>query len=98
MPTFEALIEVVTFDLFGYWIEDRDFGQTETEPYTSNFDRLKYDSLNIITNMFSIHIFVTLLLIRSLFTILFGLRCLQNFRMCNKMAKASALFTLIQGG
>ena len=60
---YEILISVVTFDIFGYWIEDVNFGQTETEPFNDGMGYLKYDSLNIITNMFSIHVFIVLLLL-----------------------------------
>ena len=38
---------------------------------------LKYDSLNIITNMFSIHVFIVLLLLQILFLLLLQLQCCQ---------------------
>ena len=60
---YEILVSVVTFDLFGYFIEDVDFGQTQTEPYNKGLGMLSYDSLNILSNLFSIHIFLILVVI-----------------------------------
>ena len=83
-PIFDSLIEVVTFDLFGIWIEDVNFGQTETEPFSNSFDRLKYDSLNILTNMFSMHIFLIFLLLQTIFYFILGMSCFKNFAMCRR--------------
>ena len=79
---YEILISVVTFDYFGYFIEDVNFGQTETEPYNDGLGFLKYDSLNIITNMFSVHVFVILLLLRTILALVIH-RCCYQFCLLN---------------
>ena len=49
---YEILISVVTFDIFSYFIEDVNFGQTETEPFNERLDFLKYIHTYIITSKF----------------------------------------------
>jgi len=100
---YEILISVVTFDIFGYFIEDVNFGQTETEPFNERLDFLKYDSLNILTNMFSIHIFLALLLIKTFFAYIAQFSCIKNFlqhkicKSCRRSPTKSVADSFISG-
>ena len=87
---YEILVSVVTFDLFGYFIEDVNFGQTETEPYSEGLDTLKYDSINILTNMFSVHVFITLLIMYAIFSFVLQFSCcrIPDWRVC-KMCRSA---------
>lgn len=93
------MIEVVTFDLFGFWIEDVNFGQTETEPFSENLNKLKYDSINILTNMFSLHVFILILCFQAVLVFALGLSCLKNCACCQKCQnKVPASEIFVQGG
>ena len=78
------LIDVVTFDLFGYWIEGVNFGQTETEPYSEEIGSLEYDTINILTNLFSVNLFVLIVLLQGLFFLTIKLTCLRNCTICKR--------------
>lgn len=93
----ETLIDVVTFDLFGYWIEDINFGQTETEAYSKELEYLDYDSLNILTNLFSVHIFVAVLLSQAILAFVLNLTCLRNCVACKCLIRSNFQLLLVQG-
>ena len=98
MSLFETLAAVVTFDVFGYFIEDVNFGQSETEPYNDNINFLKYDSLNILTNMFSIHVFVVVLLLQGLLGQILKLNCCRNSTILKPFRSVSFSGTVLAGG
>ena len=98
MSLFETLVAVVTFDVFGYFIEDVNFGQSETEPYNDNINFLKYDSLNILTNMFSIHVFVVVLLLQGLLGQILKLNCCRNSTILKTFRSVSCSGTVLAGG
>lgn len=81
---FDILVAVVTFDLFGFFLEDWDFGQTKTEPYNEGLGTLSYDTVNILTNLFSIHVFVLYTLFSAIFCFIIRLSIcrLPNWRLC----------------
>ena len=88
---YEILISVVTFDLFGYWVENVNFGQTETDAYNESFNYLKYDSLNILTNMVSIHIFVAIVVVHSAVMLILQMRCCEcmlRLRLCRAFRRS----------
>ena len=54
---FEIMIKIVSFDYFP--IHDIfDFGFSETEPWSQNFENLGYETINYIEGMGSINLFV----------------------------------------
>lgn len=93
------LISVVSFDLFGTWIEGVNFGQTETDPYSEGLNTLDYDSLNILTNMFSVHIFVLILLLQALIgsIVRHYCNCLGNSAVCRRCRSYSVRETVVMG-
>lgn len=87
---FDILVAIVTFDLFGFFIEGVNFGQTETEPFNEGLGALSYDSINILTNLFSMHIFVLYTLLSALFCFVIGMSIcrIPNWRVCHCCRKA----------
>ena len=88
---YEILLSVVTFDLFGMFIDGVDFGQTETEAYSEGLEMLDYDSINILSNLFSIHIFLITLLLQALFAFILRFSCCNGptqWRVCTICRKA----------
>ena len=65
-------------------------------------DFLKYDSLNIITNMFSLHIFVSILILRAFLQLISRQMCckLPNWRILNRCRHHDASITneFVSGG
>ena len=94
---YEVLIAVVTFDIFGYWIEDVNFGQTETDAYTPYLEYLDYDSLNILTNMFSIHVFFLILILQTICAFILKITCLVNFS-CLKKCRPTKVWQNFEQG
>ena len=73
------------------FIDGVDFGQTETEAYSEGLEMLDYDSLNIISNLFSIHIFLIALLSQALFSFVLRLSCCgvpTQWKLCTICRKA----------
>ena len=60
--TFQYLIDIVSFDLFDVK-NFIDFGFTETDPWSSGFDLLDFESCNFIENLGSISIFILLFVV-----------------------------------
>ena len=77
---FKILIDVVTFDYLNYFVENEDFGQSETEAFNENFNYLKYDTINIIQNMFSLQFFILFLGIKSFFWLVTKCSCRKKLR------------------
>ena len=57
LENFDIMVKVVSFDYFPI-AEIFDFGFTETEPWSWNFEYLDYGSLNFIENLGSIIVFM----------------------------------------
>ena len=62
---FDILIGIVSFDLLSPF-DYIDFGFSETDPYSENFEWLGYDSANFFTNLGSIAMFMFFLCINTL--------------------------------
>ena len=77
---------IVSFDILEkiYPEFTNDIGVTPTEPYNIRFDRLGYNSRNIIDNMGTIVIFLFFIIFKIVVSILFSLmRCKCNQRKSN---------------
>ena len=71
---FGVLIQVVSFDFLPYpYGGIIDFGFTETDAWSTNFDYLGYGSINFIENMGSIMLWSTILLVQGLLVALFNI-------------------------
>ena len=59
MGSFEIMIEIVSFDYFPFF-EIIDMGFSPTEPWSTSFDLLNYETINFLEGMGSIQIFIWL--------------------------------------
>jgi len=79
---FDLLIQIVTFDFFNP-TDYFDFGFSETDPYTDNYDWLGYGSINNVECLGSILVFQFLVISSWIITLLFG----KFFRTVRKLKK-----------
>lgn len=74
---FDVLIQVVSFDLLAP-ADYIDFGFTESDPYSDNFEWLGYESSNLFENLGSIALFASFIILKNTFS--FG--CFFCLRKC----------------
>ena len=78
---FNEIAELVKFDYFEAVLQSMDLDITETDPYNTRFERLGYETHNIVMNLSSIMIVLTLIflkLIIALAVAVLGCRCRRN--------------------
>ena len=87
MGSFDIMIDVVSFDYFPI-TEIFDMGFSPTEPWSTQFEKLNYETINFLEGMGSIQIFVWLgcLFILIVFTIANLKRFCRCF-VCVKLTK-----------
>ena len=78
---FGILIQVATFDFLPV-TDLYEFGFTETEPWSQNFDWLSYGSVNFIDSMGSITVFALILCIQGLLVLF--ITCLGPRMFCSR--------------
>ena len=80
---FDVLIQVVSFDLYAP-ADYIDFGFTETDPYSENFEWVGYETHNFIECLGSIVIFLFLIVLKNLLSLFFMLLGLIRITCCCK--------------
>jgi hypothetical protein len=94
---FEILISIVSFDLMSPF-DYIEFGFGENDPFSENLEWLGYDSVNFFTNLGSIAMFMSFLVVNTMVNPILTIMKWRGYDVCNVVSKYRMKFnTMING-